>query len=223
MTSSSNNGAGRVRILRGGEEGAPAARTLSFAPLARPSERSQNIDDQLRAMRQAGYDEGYQAGLAEARRSLESAESEALRRITDALLQAAAAACDARNDMVRAAERDAVELAFELAESLLQRELTVSRSAAADALVRALGLVPRGEDLVVRLHPDEIIEVDDLQALVPDSAIRIVHDPAVELGGCLVEAGPCRIDAQIGTAIERARGVIESLIGETMSSSGRAR
>ena len=32
-----------------------------------------------------------------------------------------------------------------------------------------------------------------------------VGDRAVEPGGCIVDVGECRIDAQIGTAIERLR------------------
>jgi flagellar assembly protein FliH len=76
---------------------------------------------------------------------------------------------------------------------------------------RAVALVPEGEDLVVRLHPDDVITADDLQVLVAEASVKVVHDSEVEIGGCVVEAGPCRIDAQIGPAMARARALIDSV------------
>jgi flagellar assembly protein FliH len=46
---------------------------------------------------------------------------------------------------------------------------------------------------------------------VADASVKVVHDPAIEIGGCVVEAGPCRIDAQVGPAMERARALIDSV------------
>ena len=87
----------------------------------------------------------------------------------------------------------------------------MSPSLSVDALTRAMALVPRGEDLVVRLHPGDVTTSEELQALVADASVKVVSDPDVEIGGCVVEAGPCRIDAQVGPAMERARALIDSV------------
>ena len=109
------------------------------------------------------------------------------------------------------AEHEAVELAFELAEAFFGREISLSPSISIEAVKRALTLVPHGEDLVVRLHPDDVVTPEELQALVIDASVKVVVDPEVEAGGCVVEAGPCRIDAQIGPAMTRARALIDTV------------
>ena len=49
------------------------------------------------------------------------------------------------------------------------------------------------------------------KALVVDANVKVVSDPSVEIGGCVVDAGPCRIDAQVGPALRRARELISEL------------
>jgi len=46
---------------------------------------------------------------------------------------------------------------------------------------------------------------------LPEASVHVIADPSVEAGGCVVEAGPCRIDAQIGPAIERARALLRDM------------
>jgi flagellar assembly protein FliH len=153
--------------------------------------------------------------LADAAAGDEAARTAQVCRLSDALTTAAAAARSQRAEAVSLAEREAVELAFELAETLLGREISLNPSLSLDAVRRAVALVPQGEDLVVRLHPGDVVTPEELQALVPDASVKVVLDPHVELGGCVVEAGPCRIDAQVGPAMERARALIHS-VGQGM-------
>ncbi len=167
--------------------------------------------DPFAAARAAGFQEGFAAGLADAAMGAEAAVSARVARLSDALIAAAASARSHRADAVTLAEQEAVELAFELAEALLGREISLSPSLSIDAVTRAVALVPKGEDLVVRLHPGDVITAEQLQALVADASVKVVHDPEVEVGGCVVEAGPCRIDAQVGPAMERARALIDSV------------
>ncbi|HZU81243.1 MAG TPA: hypothetical protein VE991_15105, partial [Acidimicrobiales bacterium] len=134
MTLLSRPHPGRVRILRHEDGAAPAATALSYEPVVPATRPGAAIDEQLRAARAAGFDEGYQQGLAEGRQAAQSAHVELLAQTCQALMEAAAATAGNRAAAVASAERDAVELAFELAESLLQRELSISRSRAVDAL-----------------------------------------------------------------------------------------
>jgi len=199
------------RVLRG--EAGRLATTETFGlrlpdAKARPSAPAA---DPFAAARAAGFEEGFQAGLADAAAGDEAARTAQVCRLSDALITTAVGARSHRADAVSLAELEAVELAFELAEALLGRELSLSPSLSIDAVKRAVALVPKGEDLVVRLHPDDVITPDELQALVADASVKVVIDPEVEPGGCVVEAGPCRIDAQVGPAMERARALIHSV------------
>jgi flagellar assembly protein FliH len=130
----------------------------------------------------------------------------ALREAADEVLEARLAAC-------RVVEDEVARLAFELASVIVGRELELAQAPGLDALRRALRLVPDEDRLVVRLHPDDLQAARQAaeQAVAGErvsGSLELVADPDVERGGCVVEAGPCRIDAQVGPAIERVRKVL---------------
>jgi len=213
------NSSSRViaRVLRGeaGRRAAPEPLDLQPHHVAGAGPEHGPPADPFAAERAAAYQAGYEAAVAEAAAADAAATTGRAERLTDALVEAAAAAREQREAALAQAGREAVELAFELAETLIARELTLHPSLTVDALQRALVLVPQGEDLVVRLHPGDAITPEEVQELVKDASVRIVADPEIETGGCVVEAGPCRIDAQLGPALARARELIDSVGQET--------
>jgi flagellar assembly protein FliH len=157
-----------------------------------------------------GYDDGYRTGMAEglaAGRAAMAAESvAATARLEDLARSLAAAAEDLRR-------RQALELtgledalartAVDLASAIIGRELQVSVSPGADALARALALVPAGSMAVVRLHPADAAVLAETPG-----GVTIISDPAVESGGCILEVGDSRIDAQLGSALDRVRAAL---------------
>lgn len=163
-----------------------------------------------RAHTQQGYDDGYQAGFAEglaAGRASAAAESAAALARIDALGRSLS---EAAEDLRR---RHALELkgledalaraAFDLAAAVVGRELQVSSSPGADALSRALALVPAGCMAAARLHPDDVASLDSASG-----AVTVIADPAIEPGGCILEVGDSRIDAQLGPALDRVRAAL---------------
>jgi flagellar assembly protein FliH len=158
---------------------------------------------------QRGYDDGYQAGVAEglaAGQAAAAAEcAAALARLEAAGQMLAEAAADLRR-------RQALELvgledslaraAIDLAAAVVGREVEVSASPGADALARALALVPAGSAAVARLHPADAALLEDV------SGVTVIPDPAVEPGGCILEVGDSRIDAQLGPALDRDRAAL---------------
>ncbi len=212
----------RLRILRSDQARAATPAVLARRlPAAAPASAA-SVADQLEAARAAGYDEGYRAGADAAARSLDAERVAQLRRMADAVERAAAAVAPERARLVDHLGAEAAQLAFELAEVLVQGELTHA-GAGLDAVRRALALVPDGEDIVVRVHPASAVAVDDVAQMAPTSSVRFVPDAAIEPDGCVVEAGPCRIDAQIGPALQRARAVLAGAgAGEGGGETGRA-
>jgi flagellar assembly protein FliH len=163
-----------------------------------------------RAQVQQGYDDGYQAGVAEglaAGRAAAATEMGAAIARAEALCRSLA---EAAEDLRR---RQALELkgledtlaraAFDLATAVVGRELQLSSSPGDDALARALALVPAGCIATARLHPDD---VRSLQAVT--DPVTVIADPAVEAGGCILEVGDSRIDAQLGPALDRVRAAL---------------
>ncbi|MDE3205550.1 MAG: hypothetical protein KGQ66_15195 [Acidobacteriota bacterium] len=201
----------RRRIVREGEGMPPSsASLLVHLPGAADGGEPVGFNDLLASLRRQGYDEGYRVALEEVAAAEAASRSVQLRRVVDSLAAAAAAMAEARLEAMQLVANEAAELAYQLAESFLQREL-VAGPGAIEAVARAIHLVPEGHDVIVRLHPGDSLSPEEVQPLVPEAAVKVVADPQVEPGGCVVVAGPCRVDSQLGPALERAREVLDEL------------
>jgi flagellar assembly protein FliH len=155
-----------------------------------------------------GYADGYQAGNEKAAAAALDAAMERDTRLREALaaLTTAAGECNTRQAAsIADMERTIVDAVFDLAQSLLGRELSVTRTPGRDALARALSMVRDHGNVTARLNPADIDTIGDLAELAPGRVITIVADAGVEPAGCILEAGAMRVDAQLGPALERAR------------------
>lgn len=183
----------------------------SEAPTTNPLEE---LAESLAEARKEAYRAGYEQARADLVSEAEAHHEELSSRVESALSAMTAACAEvlgARAEAVEVVASDAAELAFELVEALLGRELELSASITYDALRRALALVPEGEALVIRVHPDDLRTLQELVSSVSGSipsACSVVPDDQVEPGGCVVDAGPCRVDAQLAPALERVREVL---------------
>ena len=169
--------------------------------------------------RDQAYVEGYEAGMSRAEAEVEQAIADhrhsatrfaelcgALERATDDL---------AVRDRLAIAdiEHDVVTLAVTLAEELVGRELSTIDEPVIDALARAVELVPDRGTPTVRVHPDDAEtarEAVDADVVRWSAAVTVAPDPRVERGGCVVDVGPCRIDAQLTPALDRLKAALSS-------------
>jgi flagellar assembly protein FliH len=225
--SSSNSSPARSRVLRG------VTFERAFSPLeAELPGPPVEVDPAVAvAEERRGFEDGYRTGMAEglaAGRAATAAESAAAAtRLGAAARVLAEAASDLRH-------RQALELtgledalaraAVDLASAIIGRELEISASPGADALARALALVPAGSTATARLHPADAARLgegsqgDGFGGL--PGALTIIPDPAVEPGGCILEVGDSRIDAQLGSALDRVRS---ALLGDRPTAPGSSR
>lgn len=161
----------------------------------------------------AGYLEGFTAGQQDAVLAAQAhtaAAAESAAAALQALDSATAALHERQTVAVADVEQQIVDMALAIAEAIVQRELATSAAPGRDALLRALALAPERIDAVVRIHPDDLASVGELTSLTAEREITLVADAGVERGGCVLDAGHCRIDAQISPAMTRVR---EALAG----------
>jgi flagellar assembly protein FliH len=173
--------------------------------------------------RAEGFTQGYAEGTARAaaesalelaatRERHEAEHRERMDRVTSAIAALDAAVHDLEARTAPAAaelERLALVFAVDNATTLIGHELALSASPALDAVRRALALAPVDTDLLVRLHPaDAAAAAEGVRAAAPGRTVEIVADPAVEPGGCVLDAGACHVDAQLGPALERVRAAL---------------
>ncbi len=186
-------------------------------PLAAVRDRHDEIAEHRARLRDEGYRDGYQAGLDAAAERIDAAVAEhhhASERFARASAVIEAAAKDLeRRDRVGIAEleQEAVDLAMALTTEIIGRELAAIDQPVLDALGRAAGLLPDRGEPTLRVHPDDVQVVQDTVSADPlrwTASAEVVADATVERGGCIVDVGACRIDAQICTALERLRAVL---------------
>lgn len=169
-----------------------------------------------------GFQQGYQDGLVAAQREKEAAletelaslrqaeqqRQEALDRAIALLEQAASALAGQQAAALHDVEDVVLNAAFDLATTLLGRELEVAPSPVRDAIRRALTVLPGDVPVTVIVHPLDVAVLDNLADITAGRAVHIVTDADVEPGSCVAEGGATHVDASLSAAIERVRQVL---------------
>ena len=172
--------------------------------------------------RAEGQAAGYAAGLAMAAAEAElAAQAQAetfttAERRRDARLQEALDVLDRLADELRSREAVAlaevehvvVDLALQIARTVLDRELSTSADPGREALTRALALAPQDAAATARLHPADVATLAGVEDLAAGRALTVVADASVERGGCVLDTAGRSIDARVGSALARVAAVL---------------
>jgi len=195
-------------------EGAPRFDAPRFPVAASLTDPQRGAAEAAARRRDAGYAHGYAVGIERAETEVAEAiadhrrSAQRLGELSDALAQATADLTLSDRLAIADIENDVVLLAAALAAELVGRELRSIDDAVLDALARVAGLTPDRGAPVVRVHPDDAgtaQEAVDADLVHLSADVVVLADPAVERGGCVVEVGACRIDGQVGPALDRMR------------------
>ncbi len=174
------------------------------------------VSAEVKAAKDAGFAKGWDKGWSE---GFERGHGEGQRQAYEEFRSLLLPALDTVDAAVRQlAEADqlvldelshlVVDLVYQLVEALLGRELALAEAPVIDALRRALAFVPDRGRIVARVNPHDADLIGAVDELAPSREIELLADPTVERGGCVLEVGACRVDAQLGPALERARAVL---------------
>jgi flagellar assembly protein FliH len=162
-----------------------------------------SLDDAEKQARERGYEAGRAQGLNEAEAEFKS-RVERLESIIAAFERA-------RAECIAAAEDDAVAIAFEA----VTRMLGIG-SASLDSIKAVVAEIGRSQPdcgpVVLRVHSSdyEALVAEPFVAALEDDQqkIRLVEDPRVVLGGCIVETDRGALDARIETQLDRLRKIL---------------
>jgi flagellar assembly protein FliH len=199
----------RGRVLSGGTVTAAPA---NLGVVSARSARSIVVSDELVAAAKqegyaAGFEEGYATGYTQG-----MADAATHIQLLGQLVQRLGAEADllavreatARVDV----EDQVVAAAFRIAEVIVGREIEQPDSRGRDAIARALALAPGRGHVTVHLHPADIAALGDPAGLDLGRSLEIVGDPSLQPGDCMLDIASCRVDARIGSALERVREVL---------------
>lgn len=168
--------------------------------------------EQTNTLADEAYQHGFQQGEAAARQEVAAHLAPVLTTFQQAALDLASL----RAEVLRQAEDDVIDLAFQLARKIIDHEVLEHHHVLHTTLQRVLERVADQDRLVIHVHPDDLDEATAvhqnlLGAFGEVKTVSLQADTAVDRGGCLVETRlgtvDARIEAQIGELEQRFRGL----------------
>ncbi|MDB6000431.1 MAG: Flagellar assembly protein FliH [Rhizobacter sp.] len=181
----------------------PSAATAATPAAAAPDV---DIEEQLKAVRQSGYQDGYRDGLA----ALDAFKQSFAKQVTAQVGDVAAAFHSqldgVQAEMAQALARASVSLARQVVRNQLATQPQLVALVAQEA-VEALLLSAR--HIVVRVNPQDhgLIAEGAADTLAARNA-RLVADPSLSRGGCRVESDIGVVDASMETRWRLAAGAL---------------
>ena len=141
-----------------------------------------------------GYAQGERAGAEASARRGEAA----LRRLAQTIDELA----NLRSELLQKTERQVVELSLAIAARVLRREVSVDRELLIAMARVALERLGENTSATIRLNPEDYAIIGAQAHLGEHDVVRVVADPLVSSGGCLVQSDfgliDAGIDAQLG-------------------------
>jgi flagellar assembly protein FliH len=184
-------------------------------PVIRAREEKKPVDNTVELLRQALQESearGYQAGLEKAQ-----AESQ----ITLDALAAKVAQLDSILQLLGAplaqldaeVEKELLNLTLSVGKQLARRELRVDPTQVIGIIRESLSQLPASaRDVRVHLHPEDAATVRErLAEPSQDRAWKIVEDPTLSRGGCLIRTENSQLDARLDS---RIAAVIATALGD---------
>jgi flagellar assembly protein FliH len=161
--------------------------------------------------RQLAYDEGFQAGLANGQAAAEQMIDQSILR-----LQALAnTATIDRATLIRDAEQHLLNLALAVAATIIQREVSLDPTIVVNTLNAVMSHIQNETVTVWRVHPSDLATVSrwwsERSHTPAERQVRILADPRVEAGGCLVETTTGAWDATLESQLEHIRQAFNTI------------
>jgi flagellar assembly protein FliH len=208
--------------------GAERALAEARAEAARIVEEAKREGDRLRADarregvaageaegRAKGLEEGRRKGEAEGHAAAKAEHDAAFRAIEEGFANEFGAWIGARDDVMRAAERDLAGIAVAIAEGIVREHVQINRDVVVREVQAAITLFARATRVTVETAPEDLEIVRHAmptlaEALPQGAIVQIVAREGMERGGCVIRSSEGAIDARLETQFRRMR---EGLVG----------
>ena len=167
-----------------------------FFEQVRPPETTTSLEEQSALAQARGFQSGREEGLAAGR-----AEAE---RIVAALSAVAGQMAEPFRALDEVVSRELAQLAMQLAEQIVRRELRLDSSAVTEVVTEALATLYKLQgELVIFLNPaDAQLVAECAPESLEGKSWKIVEDPALFPGGCQVKTSTSFVDASVEKRLE---------------------
>lgn len=155
------------------------------------------IEELLSQAYQSGFDEGVAAAEAAIRTTLQATLT--------ALDRSASDFDAAKTAWEQVGPAQTIEIALEIAEMVMMREVTTATDPGRDAIVRCLTEVTTDESAVLRLNPADLTALAPFDDLLKARSFELVADPAIASGDAVADTTTGSVDARLRGALGRVR------------------
>lgn len=172
--------------------------------------RTQGLHEGRSEGHRTGHAEGLEQGLQQGTEALEQFRQEHARQQAERISTVVAQWQQQLDQLQVEAAEQLAHIALALARQVVRSELSQRPQLVVDVVQEALAaLITASQAITLRVHPDDhpIVSLGAQEALEARKA-RLIADPTIEPGGCLVESDIARIDATVATRWERAAAAI---------------
>jgi flagellar assembly protein FliH len=217
---------GGHRLLREHQVGIEVARPLLVPVTARAVEaaRAEQADalaspadfsELEEAARLRGYNEGYERGLMAGHAAAEEHMAESISR----LAQLAHSIHENHAGFFRAAERQVVDLALQIAQKVVEREVENMPDMAIGVIRSALEEMDGRTAVRIRVSPDdeELLRRRWAQVVPPGigpERIELQSDERIKSGGAVIETTQGQVDAQLETKLAQLGNALWTFVME---------
>ena len=172
---------------------------------------------QVEHIQKQAYEEGFASGQAE---GLRRAEQETRARI-DVLDQIIGTLNKPLKELDESVEQELLLLTLAAARLIVRREIKADPGRVIAAVREALGALPAAARHVrLHLHPvDAVLVREHLKPAEEEHSWKIVEDPALGRGGCLVQTDTSQIDASVDA---RLTAILATMLGGERSDDKRS-
>jgi flagellar assembly protein FliH len=170
------------------------------------------------AARLQGYNTGYEAGYAAGLAAAEQATAGQLQR----LCQLVSNVQQQHATFFRAAERQVVDLALQIAQKVVEREIENMPDMAVGVIRGALEEMDARTAVRARVNPEdmELLRRRWSQVVppgIPPEQLELVADERVQAGGAIIETTQGQVDAQLDTKLAQLGNALWTFVMESNS------
>jgi flagellar biosynthesis/type III secretory pathway protein FliH len=188
-------------------QAAPPKPVAAPAPAVEPEPAPKvDVDALVKESRQAGYQDGYRDGLA-ALESYKQTQSAQMAAFMSDQVGNLVSDLHQRLELLEAQLSGRIAgVALELARQVVRSEISMRPELVVTVAEDALGtLLSSARDVVLRLNPDDLaLAHGSLEEQLRARGARVMGDPHVAQGGCVVESDIAVVDASVDARWQRA-------------------
>ena len=181
-----------------------SSRELELRPFSLGKDEAQDEgrrpEEELELRLKEAYERGLREGEQRAYKRLES-EIESLRGIIESI-------GEYKNEILRTTEAELLDLAFKIAEKVVQISLEKDRSIVQKIIQKAVQEVKDKSEITIYISPhDEAVIMENRTKILEgiEGEIKFIVEPTIEKGGCVVQTSSGRIDALITSQLDEIR------------------